>query len=96
MSKKKVDWIIVNKIIISLEIMLFFVCGLVVAAYYYAKDYTDFISNAADTANFWIGFAILSAMIFCSGGIVASLLIAISNIDQAKRQSNHINKERKV
>lgn len=95
MPKKKIDWIRVNKIIISIEMMLFFIVGLVVSSLYFAWDYSGFIRDNTNTAHFWIGFGILTAIIVCSGGILASFLIALTHASELNevREKNNKNKK---
>ncbi len=89
MPKKKINWKLVNKLIISIEILLFWVLGLIVSSLYYSWDYEGFIYNHEDSAHFWSGFGMLCAVIIFSGLVLASLLISLlrfNDLMQYKRR----------
>ncbi len=89
MSQKKIDWILINRLIISIEILLFWVTGLVVSSLYYAWDFSGFIYNTSNATNFWLGFTVLATMIIYSGLIIGSflvMLLRINDVVQCKKK----------
>ncbi len=89
MSKKKINWTLVNKLIISIEILLFWVLGLIVCSLYYSWNFKGFIYDNTNTVHFWSGFGMLSAVIIFSGLVLAALLgtlLRFNDLMQYKRK----------
>ncbi len=81
MSQKKINWILVNRLVISIEVLLFWVIGLVVSSLYYSWDFSKFIYDTSSSSQFWLGFAVLATIIVYSGLIIASLLVILLRVN---------------
>ncbi len=94
MSQKIESWKLVNKLIVSIEILLFWVTGLVVSSLYYSWDYVNFIYDKGSTTHFWTGFGVLTAVVIYSGLIIASLLTILLRTNDLVQFKHKIKKNK--